>query len=354
MSSGMDQEVLQKIGKYEILSELGQGGTGVVYKARDPFAGRLVALKVITPELVSDREILKRFYLEAQSARSLQHPNIGTIYDLGEVDSSPYVAMEFVQGESFQGIIDLRAPIPLAAKLKLVQQLGEGLGYAHKHGVLHRGVRPANLLVTHDGIVKILDFGIAHLESAHLAQAGKSLGALNYASPEQINDGRIDSRSDLWSVAAVFYEFIAYKKALEGPNTPATIAKVLNTNPEPLSLCCPGVPAELDRIISRGLAKNKKERYSSLDEMLDDLLPIARGLQQSFIGELIVEARSLRDQGNIGGAQQKVRAILILDHTHAEGNRLYNEIQSELQRQAPASTAEDESPEANRASRGGE
>ena len=108
----MGQEVPQKIGKYEILSELGRGGTGVVYQARDPFAGRLVALKIITPELVSDPKILKRFYLEAQSAGSLQHPNIVTIYDLGEVDSSPYVAMEFVQGENLQGIIDLRAPIP--------------------------------------------------------------------------------------------------------------------------------------------------------------------------------------------------------------------------------------------------
>ena len=293
----MDQEVLQKIGKYEVLSELGQGGTGVVYKARDPFAGRLVALKVITPELVSHPEILKRFYREVQSAGSLQHPNIVTLYDLGEVDSSLYVAMEFVQGENLQGIIDLRVPIPLAAKLKLVQQLGEGLGYAHKHGVIHRGVRPANLLVTHDGIVKILDFGIAHLESANLAQAGKFLGTLNYASPEQINDGPIDSRSDLWAVAAVFYEFIAYQKAFEGSNIAATVANILTTNPEPLSLCCPGVPAELDRIISKGLAKNKEERYSSLDEMLDDLLPIARGLQQSFISELMVEARILGTRG---------------------------------------------------------
>jgi len=344
----MDQEVLQKIGKYQIVSELGQGGTGVVYKARDPFIGRLVALRTITPELVSDPDILKRFYLEAQSAGTLQHRNIVTIFDLGEVDGRPYVAMEFVQGENLQSIIDLRAPIPLAAKLKLVQQICEGLGYAHKHGVVHRGVRPSNILVTNDGIVKILDFGIAHLESANLTKAGRFLGTLNYASPEQINDGLIDGRSDLWSVAAVFYEFIAYKKAFEGSNIAATIAKVLTANPEPLSLCCPGVPAELDRIVSKGLAKNREERYPSLDEMLDDLLPIARGLQQSLIGELIVEAKNLRDQGNIGGAQQKVRAILILDHTHAEGNRLYNEIQSELAHQTPASVEQDEQDQSGR------
>ena len=121
---------------------------GVVYKARDPFIGRMVALKTITPELVSDPEILKRFYREAQSAGTLQHPNIVTIYDLGEADGRPYIAMEFVEGESLQSIINRRARIPLAAKLKLVQQFCEGLGHAHKHGFVHRDVKPANILVT--------------------------------------------------------------------------------------------------------------------------------------------------------------------------------------------------------------
>jgi eukaryotic-like serine/threonine-protein kinase len=338
----MDQGILQKIGKYEILAELGQGGTGVVYKARDPFIGRFVALRTITPELVSDPEILKHFYAEAQSAAALQHRNLAAIYDVGEADGRSFVAMEFVQGENLQSIIDLRVPVPLAAKLKLVQQICEGLGYAHKNGMVHRGVRPANLVVTNDGVVKVLEFGIAHLESANLSKVGRMLGTLNYASPEQINDGFVDSRSDIWAVAAVFYEFIAYKKAFDGSNIAATIAKIFTANPEPISVCCPAVPAELDRIIGKGLAKSQEERYSTLDEMLEDLLPIARGLQQSFISELLVEARSLRDQGSIHGAQQKVRAILILDHTHAEGNRLYSEITSQLERQTAADTGEDD------------
>ena len=335
----MDQKVVQKIGKYEIVAELGQGGMGVVYKARDPFIGRMVALKTITPELVSDPEILKRFYREAQSAGTLQHPNIVTIYDLGEADGRPYIAMEFVEGESLQNIINRRARIPLAAKLKLVQQFCEGLGHAHKHGFVHRDVKPANILVTNDGNVKVVDFGIVHLESTNLTKTGMFLGTIHYASPEQINDGRVDSRSDLWSVTCVVYEFIAYKKAFDGSNIAAIIAKVLSAEPEPLSRCCPGVPAELDTVISKGLKKNIEERYQSLDEMLGDLLPIARGLQQSFIGDLLLEAKDLREKGDFNGAQEKVRAVLILDNTHGEAKRLHSEISAELHRLAPATKA---------------
>jgi len=331
----MGQKVGQKIGKYEILAELGQGGMGVVYKARDPFIGRLVALKTITPELVSDKEILERFKREAQSAGTLQHPNIVTIYDLGEADGLPYIAMEFVEGESLQSIITRRAPIPLAAKLKLVQQFCEGLAHAHKYGFVHRDVKPANILVTSDGNVKVVDFGIVHLDSANITKTGTFLGTIHYASPEQINDGHVDSRSDLWSVTCVVYEFIAYKRAFDGSNVAAVIGKILTREPEPLSRCCPGVPVSLDAVIGKGVRKNIDERYQSLDEMLEDLLPIARGLQQSFIGDLIVEARDLRDKGDFDAAKDKVRAALILDNTHGEAKRLHTEISQAIHRLAP-------------------
>ena len=331
----MGQKVGQKIGKYEILAELGQGGMGVVYKARDPFIGRLVALKTIAPELVSNKEILERFKREAQSAGTLQHPNIVTIYDLGEADGLPYIAMEFVEGESLQSIITRRAPIPLAAKLKLVQQFCEGLAHAHKYGFVHRDVKPANILVTSDGNVKVVDFGIVHLDSANITKTGTFLGTIHYASPEQINDGHVDSRSDLWSVTCVVYEFIAYKRAFDGSNVAAVIGKILTREPEPLSRCCPGVPASLDAVIGKGVRKNIDERYQSLDEMLSDLFPIARGLQQSFIGDLIVEARDLRDKGDFNAAKDKVRAALILDNTHGEAKRLHTEISQAIHRLAP-------------------
>lgn len=331
----MGQKVGQKIGKYEIVAELGQGGMGVVYKARDPFIGRMVALKTIAPELVSDKEILQRFKREAQSAGTLQHPNIVTIYDLGEADGLPYIAMEFVEGESVQSIINRRARIPLAAKLKLVQQFCEGLSHAHKFGFVHRDVKPANILVTHDGNVKVVDFGIVHLDSANITKTGTFLGTIHYASPEQINDGRVDSRSDLWSVTCVIYEFIAYTRAFDGSNVAAIIGKILAREPEPLSRCRPGVPPALDVVISKGLRKSIDDRYQSLDEMLGDLIPIARGLQQSFIGDLIVEARDLRDKGDFNAARDKVRAALILDSTHGEAKRLQTEISQAALRLAP-------------------
>jgi serine/threonine-protein kinase len=335
----MDPKVGQKIGKYEIVAELGQGGMGVVYKARDPFIGRLVALKTVTPELLSNPEILTRFYREAQSAGTLQHPNIVTIYDLGEADGRPYIAMEFIEGENLQNIINRRARIPLAAKLKLMQQVCEGLGHAHKHGLVHRDMKPANILVTNDGIVKVVDFGVVHWESTNLTQAGAFLGTIHYAAPEQIIDGTVDGRSDLWSVTCVLYEFIAYKRAFEGSNVADIVAQVLGTEPEPLSRCCPGVPADLDTVISKGLKKDVNERYQSLDELLGDLLPIAGGLQQSFIGNMLLEAKVLRDKGDLSGAQEKVRAVLILDNTQGDAKRLHSQITAELQRLAPVAKA---------------
>jgi TonB family protein len=327
----MDQKVVQKIGKYDILGELGQGGMGVVYKARDPLIGRLVALKTVTPELVSNPEILTRFYREAQAAGALQHPNIVTVFDLGEFEGHPYIAMEFVEGESLQSIIARQSKVPLAVKLKLAEQVCSGLDHAHKHGVVHRDVKPGNILVKNDGTVKVVDFGIVHLETTTLTKTGMFMGTIQYASPEQLNEGHVDGRSDLWSVTCVIYELIAYKKPFEGSNFGAIVAKILSSEPEPLSRCCPGVPAELDHVIAKGLKKNIEERYQSLDELLADLVPIGEKVQRSLIGDLLEEARQLKEKGDLNGAQEKVRAILILNRTHGEAKRLSAEITAELQ-----------------------
>ena len=350
----MASKVGNKIGKYELVAELGQGGMGVVYKARDPFIGRLVALKTIAPDLLSNSEIMERFRREARAAGTLQHPNIVTIYDSGEADGRPYIAMEFVEGENLQSIINRRARIPLAAKLKLVVQFCEALSHAHKHGFVHRDVKPGNILVTNDGNVKVVDFGIVHLESTHLTKTGTFLGTIHYASPEQINDGRVDSRSDLWSATCVVYEFIAYKRAFDGTNVAAIIGKILSREPDPLSRCCPGVPPGLDAIISKGLKKNLDDRYQSLDDMLSELFPIARNLQQSFIGNLIVEARELRDKGDLNGAKDKVRAALILDNTHGEAKRLQTEISQAIHQAAPIAKVRQMVAEAERALSRGE
>lgn len=328
----MAQKVVQKIGKYEIVSELGQGGMGVVYKARDPLISRLVALKTINPELVSNPEILQRFYREAQSIGALQHPNIVMVYDLGEYDGHPYIAMEFVEGESLQSLISRQAAIPLAAKLKLAEQVCLGLDHAHKNGIVHRDVKPGNILIKNDGTAKIVDFGIVHLETTTLTKTGMFMGTIQYASPEQLNEGRVDARSDLWSVVCVIYELIAYKKPFEASNFGAILGKILTTEPEPLSRLCPGVPAELDPIISKGLKKNLAERYQSLEELLADLAPISHRLQRSLVDELLVEARQLKEKGDLNDAQEKIRAVLLLDKAKAEAKHLSSEITAELNR----------------------
>ena len=199
-----------------------------------------MALKTVTPELVSNPEILKRFYREAQSAGTLQHPNIVTVFDLGEFEGQPYIAMEFVEGESLQSIIARRAELPLAAKLNLAEQVCLGLDHAHKHGIVHRDIKPGNILVKNDGTVKVVDFGIVHVESTTLTQTGMFMGTIQYASPEQLNEGHVDARSDLWSVVCVIYELIAYKKPFEGSNFGAILGKILTGQPEPLSRRCTG------------------------------------------------------------------------------------------------------------------
>lgn len=328
----MGQNVVQKIGKYEIISELGQGGMGTVYKARDPLISRLVALKTVNPELVSNPEILQRFYREAQSIGALQHPNIVTVFDLGEFEGHPYIAMEFVEGESLQSLIARQAPLPLAAKLKLAEQICLGLDHAHKNGIVHRDIKPGNILVKNDGTPKIVDFGIVHLETTTLTKTGMFMGTIQYASPEQLNEGRVDQRSDLWSVVCVIYELIAYRKPFEGSNFGAILGKILTAEPEPLSRLCPGVPVELDAIIAKGLKKNLAERYQSLDELMVDLVPLSQTLQRSLVGDLLVEARQLKEQGDLVNAQGKLRAILILDKTQGEAKHLNAEIAAELDR----------------------
>jgi len=328
----MGQKVVQKIGKYEILSELGQGGMGVVYKARDSVIGRLVALKTVNADLVSDPEILMRFYREAQSAGTLQHPNIVTVFDLGEFEGQPYIAMEFVEGESLQSIIARQPTIPLAAKLKLAEQICSGLDHAHKNGIVHRDVKPGNILVKNDGTVKVVDFGIVRVESTTLTKTGMFMGTIQYASPEQLSESHVDQRSDLWSVVCVIYEFIAYRKPFEASNFGAIVGKILTSEPEPLSRICPEVPAELDNLIAKGLKKDVGERYQTLEELMADLEPIGQSLQRSLVGDLLAEARQMKEKGDLTGAQEKVRTILLLDRAQTDAKRLNSEIRAELQR----------------------
>src|SRR5215510_6644815 len=197
---------VESFGKYQVQRVLGRGGMGTVYEAIDPLIARKVALKTMIPHLAGQPDLRARFLREAQAAGGLRHRNIVTVYDLGEHKGSPYIAMEFIEGTDLEKIIQSREPCSSEWKLDILGQVCEGLGYAHRNGIVHRDIKPANIRVTTDGEVKITDFGIAHLQSSNPTKSGLVLGTVHYMSPEQIDGKKVDHRADVFSVGAIAYE----------------------------------------------------------------------------------------------------------------------------------------------------
>jgi TonB family protein len=326
------EDPIQKIGKYEIVEEVGRGAMGIVYKARDPFIGRLVALKTVTPGLLSDPDLLKRFYREAQSAGKLQHANIVVIHDLGESNGLPYIAMELVEGESLQKIIGRRTAMPLAQKLRLMVQLCHGLGYAHQHGVVHRDVKPANILVKPDGTIKVVDFGIVHLTETGMTSSGMVLGTVSYMSPEQLRGEHVDARSDIFSVGIVMYELLSYQKPFDGPNIPAVMLKIASEDPVPLTTLVPAIPSALEQAVGKCLRKDREERFQNLDDLALELEPLARELQREVLDGMIEQGRGFLAQGEFARAEEVLRSALALDSSHDAAKALMAKAQTELRR----------------------
>ena len=337
----MEEKSLQKFGKYEIIAELGRGGMGVVYKARDPLIGRLVALKTLSPDVASEPDLLKRFYREAQSAGNLHHPNVVTIYDLGEADGVPYIAMELVEGESLRDIIARRAPLPLALKVGIIRQFCQGLGHAHQHGVIHRDVKPGNILVMSDGTAKVVDFGIAHLESAAMTKSGMFIGTVLYASPEQVDNIKVDARSDIFSVGVVIYEFLTHVNPFYGPTIVSMLSQVVGKDPAPVRQLAPDVPAELEAIVSRCLRKNPDERYQTLEDMLLDLEPVAEVLGHDFAQHIVSRVPELIARHEFSQAREVLLKVLTIDHSDSAAKGLLAEVNSELRRQELSSKIAD-------------
>ncbi len=267
----MPQREKEQIGRYEILEEIGRGAMGVVFKGRDPLIGRDVAVKTITSGVAQSADLLERFYREARAAGGLQHPNIVTIYELAESGGAPFIAMEYLEGESLEKMIARKPALPLATKLGYIVQTCRALDYAHRHGVIHRDVKPANIVVTRDEIVKVVDFGIARLGNASQTQTGVLLGTLAYMSPEQVRGQHFDARSDVWAMGVVFYELVTYQRPFTGENHAALLLSILQNEPPPIWRVFPECPVALERIIAKCLRKDEKERYSSMESLLKDV-----------------------------------------------------------------------------------
>jgi eukaryotic-like serine/threonine-protein kinase len=267
---------MEQIGRYTILGELGRGGFGIVYKAQDPKINRIVAIKTIpTQELRSfagGKELYERFSREAQSAGSLSHPNIVTVFELAEDDAVTYIVMEFVPGRSLRDVMSDGTAIPVERKLSLIRQMAEALDFAHENGIIHRDVKPANILVTDAGVAKIADFGVAKIVSQHTMSAtGVAVGTPSYMSPEQIMAKGVDGRSDQFSLAVIAYELLTGKQPFDGDSLPALIHQILSIDPPDPATVSEQVERPGSDVLLRGLAKRSGERYPTCVAFSDAL-----------------------------------------------------------------------------------
>lgn len=266
--------MISQLGRYNIIGELGQGAMGTVYKAVDPLIDRVVAIKTINLSLALDEkdEYESRFYQEAKAAGRLSHPNIVTIYDVGKTDDIAYIAMEFLQGRELRDILNDGKRMPVEQVINVVAQVAQGLAYAHEYGIVHRDVKPSNIMIVRDGHVKITDFGIARMASAAVrTQTGMVLGSPKYMSPEQVVGQMTDQRSDIFSLGVMLYEMLTGVAPFSGENINAIMYQTLNSVPPPPSTLSPNVPEMLNFIVAKALAKKLEHRYQDAKEFASDL-----------------------------------------------------------------------------------
>jgi serine/threonine protein kinase len=274
----------RKFGRYEIVSELGKGAMGVVYRARDPMLDRTVAIKTVNMSLDpgEKEEYEARFYQEAKAAGGLSHPNIVTIHDIGKSGNVAFMAMEFLEGRELRTLMSPGAPLAPARAVEIAAQVAKGLAYAHQHGVVHRDVKPANIMILHSGTAKITDFGIARMRLAGVrTQTGVVLGSPRYMSPEQVAGKRAEPRSDVFSLGVILYEMLTGKPPFTGDDVTSIMYQILNLVPPPPSTINPAIPAVLDFIVAKALAKPADDRYPDAAELARDLHDSAKQVQEA-------------------------------------------------------------------------
>jgi eukaryotic-like serine/threonine-protein kinase len=322
-----------KIGKYDVIRVIGRGGMGTVYQAVDPTIGRMVAIKKVTSVLSDEPELLKRFYREAQSTGKLQHPNIVTLHDLGEQDGVPYLVMEYLEGDSLDKIIRERRLFTVAEKLNIMIQVCEGLAYAHQRQIVHRDIKPGNIVVLNDGGVKIVDFGIAQFGAERYTRTGQVVGSLYYMSPEQIQDADIDSRCDVYSTGIVLFEFLSGSLPFQGKDPTATLAKILHQPPPSLASVLGDQAADLDGIIRNALAKDRNLRYASMEDFAFDLRSLEEKLSRDLIESSLRNAESSMAGKDWEKAREHLRHVLKLDKQHRRANEWLREVQTQIHKQ---------------------
>ena len=259
------------IGRYEVIERVGRGGMGVLYRGRDPVLDREVAIKVMAGDFSTDEAARTRFFREARAAARLQHRNIVTVYEFAEDNGSPYIAMEFLRGQSLAQRLQTGSPMPLVQKLDIVIQLLTGLHYAHEQGIVHRDVKPPNIWLLEDGTVKLLDFGIAKIAASTMTSAGSVLGSAYYMAPEQVAGRDVDGRADVFAAGVVLYEMLAGHRPFEAESPTAVMLKILNEEPQPITRYCSDLPPALAAAVMKALAKDPAHRYAHAGEFAAEL-----------------------------------------------------------------------------------
>jgi predicted Ser/Thr protein kinase len=277
-------EQYRRLGKFELHEPIGEGAMGVVWKAYDPVLRRYVALKLLSTRVRKNTNMRERFLREARAAGVLQHPNIVTVYDAGEDLGQLFIAMEMVEGRDLSDMIASSDPLALERKLDIAIEVLEGLHYAHQRGVIHRDVNPSNVRIMPDGRAKIMDFGIARLQSADVEGSGAIVGTPTYMAPEQITNGAITPATDVFAVGCLLYELLSYRKPFEGETVHSVLYQVLTTDPKPLRTMAPSIPAALERVVMKAINKVPEDRYENGRQMQQTLAAIRAALSGATDG----------------------------------------------------------------------
>jgi len=328
--------MITSIGEFEVKEELGHGGMGRVYRAYDPRVGRDVAIKVLSNE--GDGDLLARFRSEAGTTAKLTHKNIVTVYAYGEQDGMPYIVMELLQGEDLGRVIRNKRPMPLLEKLRVLHQVADGLAYAHQNNIIHRDIKPGNIMVLPDGTAKIMDFGIARVtgsDSTRRTQKGFFLGTIAYMAPEQFKLGMdADHLVDIFAYGDVAYELIGGEHPFGGGDPGTIMFRITSVEPKPVRDLAPECPELLASILQQLLAKDRDLRYQTLRDVLLDMEPVLFQLRHERAAEVLLEAQPLVAEGQTEPALVKVKEALELDPMNREADRLKRQLQQVLQRKA--------------------
>jgi len=345
----------KRIGKYAITGRIGRGGMGMVYRGYDEVLEREVAVKTLTLEGSLDEDSRRRFHIEAKAAARLQHPNIITLYELGEDRGLPFIAMELLPGTDLEALMRSGEHLMLQEKLDLVIQVCRGLAYAHDHKIVHRDIKPSNIRVLEDGTVKIMDFGIAKLGGTGVTKTGMMVGTVHYMSPEQIRGQTLDGRSDLFSVGVILYELLAGRRPFAGDGVTAVLYKIINEDPPELDFGELGTESEgLRETIRRTLAKDREQRPASAARLADELSAILTTHLGSLAAETSPETREsvalsrrLLKEGRVEESMQRLREVTESNPHSLDVRRALRAATREMKRreQPAAPPVEDDFPE---------